>query len=124
MTHAFWSVLTLSVMLSACSSEDYRIPSQKWNEVILRVESRPTPIQPGMNEFLIIANDAQGGPAHDLTVTLQIKGEPGQTQAIQDGMTGVYRRALKVRKIENAILEVHMKRNQADGQLDFQLTKQ
>jgi hypothetical protein len=111
--------------LIGCSSHDTeKLPSQQWEGVVVRIETRPTPVQAGMNEFWIILNDSRGRPAHDLIVSLRSSGQKTWVQAIQDGHTGVFRRALRVKNPESDVLVVRLQRHDEDateGELVFPL---
>lgn len=93
-----WILGLLVVFLSGCSGPDprYQMAPQKWNDVVIKVESRPTPIRAGMNEFLVLATLERGKPVHDLIISLRADANAEWQQAIQDGHSGVYRRALRV----------------------------
>ena len=98
-----------SVFLTACSSEVTTTAPQQWKDLTFRIEARPPQLRPGMVEFLVIANRDVKKRAHDLLVSIRM-GEMGKwTQAIQDGHTGVYRRAIKVLDPDSDILMVHVK---------------
>ncbi|ALP51742.1 hypothetical protein Tel_00510 [Candidatus Tenderia electrophaga] len=91
-------VVLIMLLLSACSEPDPRflMVPQQWNDTVVQIESRPTPIRPGMNEFLIMATTERGRPVPDLVVSLRAATDDEWQQAIQDGHSGVYRRALRV----------------------------
>ncbi len=114
----------LSVALlaqSACgSSESMRIGIQQWQDVVVVVESRPSPPSAGMVEFIVIATRKGTHPVNDMVVTLSIPGvEP--RQAIQDGFTGVFRRALAVRDPAKDVLAVQLRRKGEEHTLYFPL---
>lgn len=92
------TVALCALLLGACSGADprYQMAPQKWNDIVIKVETRPTPIRPGMNEFLVIATLERGKPVHDLMVSLKGVPDADWQQAIQDGHSGVYRRAVHV----------------------------
>ncbi len=92
-------VLLLSLLLlCACGAPDneYQIPAQKWEDVVVQVQSRPTVVTVGMNEFLVLATLERGKPVHDLIISLRAGDEQSWQQAIQDGHSGVYRKAVVV----------------------------
>ena len=98
----------IAVMVGACSEPDprYLIQPQKWNDIVIEVESRPTPIRPGMNEFLVIATLEHGKPVPDLIVSLRAEPNDEWQQAIQDGYSGVYRRALRLPGTPNLYVQL------------------
>jgi len=103
-------------LLSACSNEQSVILGpQQWQDLSFRVEARPSPLRAGMNEFIVIANREKHKPGVGLMVMLRA-GESGEwRQAIQDGYTGVYRRAVKVDDPETQSLSVHVRRVKGDN---------
>lgn len=79
------------------------------------------PVTQGMNEFWLIISENERRPAHDLIVSIRA-GESGPwRQMIQDGHTGVYRRAVAVQDPESQALEVQIKRGAEVGRLHFPL---
>ncbi len=120
-----WFVAGLCLLMLACSSDEdarVRIPSQYWGDVQVRLETRPEPVRPGMNEFLIIATQKRGLPAYDMVVSLRTSSGSVWRQAIEDGESGVYRRALAVRPTDR-VLEVQLRkaRETAETVLRFPL---
>lgn len=112
----------LLATLAACSGDQASdIPPQKWRDVEVRVESRPSPPRAGMDEFLIMVNKGQGRPAYNLIVSLRTSDQDQWKQAIEDGQMGVYRRAVKVEP--DSALQVRIKREgeEAEGILYFPL---
>ncbi len=91
-------VALAALLLAACSAPEggYQIPAQKWEDVVIKVESQPAPVVAGMNEFLVLATLERGKPVHDLIVSLRSGEEQPWHQAIQDGHSGVYRKAIDV----------------------------
>lgn len=114
--------LLLSFLLLGCAPKDAQVfQVQKWQDLIIRLEVRPNPVTQGANEFLLIAEDKSGKPGYEMIVSLRIKGNDDWRQAIQDGHSGVYRRALVVRDVQTAILEVGLKTSDDDTILNFPL---
>ena len=113
--------LFLLVLLAACSRDQVAdTQPQKWQGAEVRVESRPSPPRPGVNEFLVIVT-GERGPIHDIMVSIRTDDQDEWIQAIQDGEVGVYRRAAKVAPGTRSILQVQIKRNGAEGVLRFPL---
>lgn len=85
-----------ALLLVACGADESRLPVQEWQGITVGVETRPAPVVVGMNEFLISGTRLPRRVAHDLLVSIRMSDEDAWVQSIQDGHTGVYRRALKV----------------------------
>ena len=108
----------LALLLTACSAPEgeYQIPKQKWGDVVIEVQSRPTQVKPGtMNEFLVLATTEHGRPVHDLVISLRCAYEPWQ-QAIQDGFSGVYRKAVEV-PAGVPTIEVQLRKKRTDTEM-------
>lgn len=109
------------VLLVACSGDRVAdTQPQKWQDAEVRVESRPSPPRPGVNEFLVIVTGKRG-PVHDIMVSVRTDDQDQWIQAIQDGEVGVYRRAAKVAPGTRSVLQVQMKHNGVEGILRFPL---
>ncbi|RFC35738.1 MAG: hypothetical protein DID90_2727554237 [Candidatus Nitrotoga sp. LAW] len=109
------------VLLVACGGDRVAdTQPQKWQDAEVRVESRPSPPRPGVNEFLVIVTGKRG-PIHDVMVSVRTDDQDQWIQAIQDGEVGVYRRAAKVAPGTRSVLQVQMKRNGVEGVLRFPL---
>lgn len=112
------TVALLALLLAACGApeEQYRIPAQQWDDVVIRVESQPAPVVTGMNEFLVLATLERGKPVHDLIVSLRAgEAQPWQ-QGIQDGHSGVYRKAINVPPGVTE-LQVQLRRKRAENEV-------
>lgn len=113
-------LLLIAAMLIACTGGkgEATLPAQRWGEVSVAVEFRPVPLRAGMNEFMVIATHADRTRAHDMVVAL--RSDPGAAwqQAIQDGRTGVYRRAVPLRSGEQ-VLYVRLSRSLEETVLEF-----
>lgn len=116
-----WLVL-MFMMMAACGRgpEVAGPPPQSWGKVVVRIESRPIPPRVGMNEFLVIGTEAGGRPAWNMMVTLRTKASDDWRQAIQDGESGVYRKALPLGAGEQ-ILYVRLQRGSDETVLEFPL---
>ena len=73
-----------------------------------------------MNEFIIIATQPRGLPVDDLRVMIRLSDDEPWRQAIQDGETGVFRRALAFREGER-VLQVQLRTGSDTGVLRFLL---
>jgi len=113
----------LGLVLWGCGSDAAdTIGSQRLGDVMIEVQCRPTPVTIGMNEFLVLATDVHGAPVHDLLVDVRMRDDAAWRQAIQDGFSGVYRKALGVESLQDK-LQVRIKRHGVDTELRFPLTK-
>lgn len=81
--------------LVACADTN-RIPSQYWQGIQVYLETRPSPIRLGMNEFLVSTTLPVRRAVYDLVVSIRSKETAPWVQSIQDGHTGIYRRALSI----------------------------
>ena len=116
-------VALLSLALWGCGSDvSDTIGRQQLGDVVIELQCRPAPVTIGMNEFLVLATDVHGAPAHDLLVDLRVKDEAVWRQAIQDGFSGVYRKAIGVESLQDP-LQVRIKRDGVETVLQFPLTK-
>ncbi len=114
-------VVVLLQALLACTTEIPTTPPQKWGEYSFRLESRPPVVTKGMNEFLLIGNYGERKRAVDLLVSFRIGPTGKWSQAIQDGYTGVYRRAMKVNDPDTDVLYVHVKNDKDEKVFQFPL---
>ncbi|MBK9131697.1 MAG: hypothetical protein IPM20_08720 [Gammaproteobacteria bacterium] len=71
-----------------------------------------------MNEFLVIGTEASGKPAWNMMVTLRTGASDDWRQAIQDGESGVYRKALPLGAGEQT-LYVQLRRGRDETVLEF-----
>ncbi len=118
-----WIIGLVVVLLSACSEPDprYQMAAQKWDDVVIKVESRPTPVRVGTNEFLILATLERGKPVHDLIISLRAEVDDDWQQAIQDGHSGVYRRALRIPGTPTLYVQLRKKMSEKETVLEFPL---
>ncbi|CAH1904410.1 conserved hypothetical protein [Candidatus Nitrotoga sp. HW29] len=116
----YTNVLFLLLLVACGGDRVADTQPQKWQDAEVRVESRPSPPRPGVNEFLVIVTGKRG-PVHDIMVSVRTDDQDQWIQAIQDGEVGVYRRAAKVAPGTRSVLQVRMKRNEVEGVLRFPL---
>lgn len=120
-----YSVLTAVLLLiQACSSDSaYILKPQVWRGIEVAVEVRPRVPRAGMNEFLVVATQEKNKrPAYDLIVSLKTKVTGRWEQSIQDGDSGVYRRAVWVQDPSHDVLLVLLQQGDIRGELHFPLT--
>lgn len=109
--------------LAACGGEvSQPVQTQQWQGMEVRVEARPSPLHDGNSEFLVMVADSRGKPAYNLVISLRASDSEPWKQAIEDGQVGVYRRAIKA--APGAVLQVQIKRKDAEGVLRFPLQGQ
>lgn len=115
-------VFALCLLFTACSGEapSWTPPPQQWNDLSIAIETRPTVLRPGMNEFLIIANRQQRGFSSDLMVDVRTENSTWK-QAMPDGALGVFRRALPVRDVQRDHLYVRLVRRGETREMMFDL---
>jgi hypothetical protein len=110
-----FSVIALIVILAACSDEAaVSLGPQQWQDFSFMVESRPSPLRVGMNEFIVIVNREGYKPGVGLIVSLRADDKAEWRQAIQDGFSGVYRRAIQVNDPQSDVLAVHVSKSRAE----------
>jgi len=120
-------IALMALLLAACSAPEgeYQIPAQKWEGVVIKVESQPAPVVAGMNEFLVLATLERGRPVHDLIVSLRSSNTQPWHQAIQDGHSGVYRKAINVPPgVTELQVQLRRKRSESEVVLMFPLFPQ
>lgn len=90
----------MAVCLVACSGEDprYAMEPLRWGDTVIKVEPRPAPVRTGMNEFLVLATTERGRPVFDMIISMRADHGHKWMQGIQDGHSGVYRKAVMVPK--------------------------
>ncbi|MDR2195789.1 MAG: hypothetical protein LBE50_04200 [Gallionellaceae bacterium] len=101
-------LLTLTVLSACGGSNQNSVPPQQWQDTDIRVETRPSPPQRGMNEVLVLATGERGRPNYDLLVSLRTDDGDDWKQAIQDGQVGVYRRAVEFAPGARSVLQVQV----------------
>jgi len=121
----FLFVVIAGLLLAACSEDKAAgVSSQKWRDMEVSIESRPSPPRAGMDEFLVMVTDVRGRPAYNLVVSLRTNDQEPWKQGIEDGQMGVYRRAVKVESGDKPVLQVQIRRNETTDILYFPLTLQ
>ena len=104
----FVPILILLILNGCSRGEAYLLGPQMHGEVEILVEIRPGVPKVGMNEFLVMATHKNRLAASKYVVSVKLQGDEEWQQAIQDGATGVYRRAIRVNNPDNDILEVQL----------------
>ena len=115
------TLLTFLWVVVACGKGDaYILVPQHWNETEFIVEIRPGAPQQGMNEFVVVATEFKGPPGYNYVVSIKMKDSEGWAQMIQDGHSGVYRRAIRIDDPVNGVLMVQV-RHKTDQNLRTEL---
>lgn len=105
-------VAVFAGLLSACANDQaVMLGPQYWQDLGIKVETRPSPLRVGMNEFIVIASREEYKPGVGLVVMLRVNDDAEWRQGIQDGFTGVYRRAVRVDDPATQSLSVHIRRS-------------
>lgn len=115
-----WLLLMAWILVGCAPENSPTLPDQQWQDVTVHIEARPTPLKSGTSEFWVILNDPRGLPVFDVMVNLRADAG-GWQQAIQDGHTGVYRRAVLVKDPASANLTVRLRRREQAGDLIYPL---
>ena len=110
------------LLLGACGASESRLPVQEWRGATIGVETRPAPVVVGMNEFLVSGTRPTRRAAYDMLVSIRMRDGDPWVQSIQDGHTGVYRRALKVGDGPQT-LQVRLKRRAEETVLFYPLPR-
>ena len=122
-TFLSFALLIVLISLAGCGKDNEQalIPPQHWGETNVRIETHPSPPVAGMSEIVVIATGLHGRPVQDLIVSLRGNSAMPWVQAIQDGLIGVYRRAIDLGDGETAVLQVRLQRGTDQTILRFPL---
>ena len=118
----FISLLTITTLV-ACGDggKVNSVAVQHWKDADIRIETHPDPPLAGMSEIVIIITGPHGRPIPDLTVSIRGKDMSSWVQAIQDGMIGVYRRAIDIGEGDVVQLQVRLQHRTEEKVLYFPL---
>ena len=111
-------------LLSGCGGDDGSFFQQRhWNTLDIKLETRPHPIQAGHNEFLLHLTGPKGARlAIGAVVHYRLHPQDAWIQAMPDGMSDVFRRALDVDDPRHAKLYVQLRFHGKQTQLEFDLS--
>ncbi len=111
-------------LLSACGEDDGSFFQERhWNTLDIKLETRPHPVQAGHNEFLLHLTGPRGARlATGAVVRYRLRPGDDWIQAMPDGMSDVFRRALNVRDPRHAKLYVHLRFHVKETQMVFDLS--
>jgi len=105
------------VVLAGCGrSGAYILVPQQWNDTEFLVEIRPGAPTKGMNEFVVVATDNKGVPGYEYIVSIKMNTAHDWQQMIQDGHSGVYRRAIAINDPQNGVLMVQIRHKREESQ--------
>lgn len=115
-----WTATVGAVLLAACGNGPAAaIAPQRWNDLVVQVQTQPDPPQPGANEVLVILGAPRGVPTYDCIVSLRTRDADDWVQAIQDGHSGVYRRVVGLDPRQRSTLQVRIERRGEQAVLRF-----
>lgn len=106
--------------LAACG--ELQAPPQYWQGIEIAIETRPNPPKVGMNEVLVVATRPGRQAEYNLLVSIRAGADEEWTQSIQDGRTGIFRRALALQEPGAQTLWVRLERGKEQTVLKFPLT--
>ena len=110
--------LLFAVLLAGCGDSTMVVLGpQQWEDLEFRVEVHPSPPRAGMTEFIVIASREVYKPGTGLVVDIRVDENAKWIQAIQDGFTGVYRRAVHVTNPQLQSLWVKVRRTNKDEEI-------
>lgn len=125
----YWLIIVVLLItaLAGCGRSDaYILMPQRWNDTEFLVEIRPGAPTRGMNEFVVVATDSNGVPGYEYVVSIKMNTAKNWQQMIQDGHSGVYRRAIAVDDPEKGVLMVQVRHKREENKqvsLSFPLAK-
>lgn len=115
-----------AVLLTACSSggdQSFFITKQ-WQDWNIKLETRPHPIVAGHDEFLLHVVGSDRRLPRGMMVHYRMSPRDAWIQAMPDGLSDIFRRALPVEDPAHAKLYVHLQYKGKDGDLVFDLSGQ
>jgi hypothetical protein len=121
-----FGALLFAALVGCGRGDAYILVPQLWNNTEFLVEIRPGAPTRGMNEFVVVATDSTGLPGYEYVVSIKMNTGPNWVQMIQDGHSGVYRRAIAIDDPQNGVLMVqitHKKEQNKQTMLSFPLAR-
>jgi len=105
-------ILLMAVVLAGCSDSPMVVLGpQQWEDLEFRVEVHPSPPS--------VASRDVYKPGVGLVVDIRVDETGKWRQAIQDGFTGVYRRAVFIRDPKTQSLHVNVRRSTNDDKVSL-----
>ncbi len=117
------AALAAGLLLGACGSDKGFYITEHWDGWNIRLETRPHPIEAGHDEFLLHIVGPQNKLPNGMIVRYRMDPQDAWIQAMPDGLSDVFRRALVVKDPATAKLYVHLKYYGKQTQLVFDLGK-
>ena len=114
-----YAVVGIALLAACGNSRQAAITPQRWNDLVVHVQTQPDPPQPGANEVLVILAAPRGVPTYDCIVSLRTLDSDDWVQAIQDGHSGVYRRVVGLDRAQRSTLQVRIVRRDEQTVLRF-----
>ncbi len=117
--------LATVLVLAACGDHENPaqvIAPQRWNDLQVQIETRPSPPQAGVDEVLVILAAPRGVITYDNVVSLRTSDADEWIQAIQDGHSGVFRRIVELAPGERSTLQVQVRHESNQAVLRFPLS--
>jgi hypothetical protein len=115
--------LLLVGWLGGCSNDPNFYITKHWEQWQIRLETRPHPIQKGHNEFLVHIIGPHQKLPDGMIVRYRLTPQDPWIQAMPDGLSDVFRRALTIPDPEQAKLYVRLQYNGKQTVLVFDLYK-
>ena len=114
-----FSALAIGLVACSDSATDSSIPPQHWENMVVNIQTHPSPPTSGMSEIVVIITGPHGKPEGDLIVSLRGSESEPWIQAIEDGYIGVYRRAIDIGENRNGIVRVMIQQGKKQKILRF-----
>ena len=114
----------IPLLLTACGSDETQMAVKPYGQYSVAIATHPSPIEAGVNEVVVIIT----GPRHhrplwNALVRLRALPNTNWVQAIEDGHTGVYRRAVDFgAPTPTGPLHVEIEENGKATEIDFPLS--
>lgn len=120
------SLLLSLGLLTACSGggKDSFFITKQWHDWTIKLETRPHPIRAGFNEFLVHVVGSNRRLPRGMMVHYRLSPKDGWIQAMPDGLSDIFRRALTVKDPAHAKLYVRLQYQGKEGLLVFDFSKQ
>jgi hypothetical protein len=122
----FVPLMLSAALLAACGSggDNSFYITKQWQDWTIRLETRPHPIQAGHDEFLLHVMGSNRQLPLGMIVHYRMSPKDDWIQAMPDGLSDIFRRALPVDDPAHAKLYVHLQYKGKEGDLLFDLSGQ
>ena len=113
----------IPLLLAACGSDEAQMAVKHYGNYTVAIETRPSPIEAGVDEVVVVITGIRHRPLWDALVRLRALPNANWVQAIEDGHTGVYRRAVDFGvPTPTGPLHVEIEENGKATEIDFPLS--